>query len=301
MGQILIIDRDASGLHALTEALGQEGLDATIVPGGAEGVEWARQHHPEAILLCVELMGTSGYAICNRLKKDPVLCQIPLLLASSEASPEVFDEHRRLKTRADGYVFKPYDIDAVLGALSAALAGGQPSSALSAPPEPERAPAPAPQRAEGAGEAAAEGHGEADREPNADADLVADADPLMSTDALLLLEGSVDVNQHTQVIRMPLAAKGSQPKDLIGAALRDLDVQANEALAALEGRIKALEEGMRSVATALGDQKALVTQLTDALARSEGRQQRLAHALGAAVNRGAQLCLDALGHPDRSS
>lgn len=284
MGQILIIDRDASDLHALTEALALEGLDATLVTGGAEGVEWARQHHPDAILLCVELTGTSGYAICNRLKKDPDLSRIPLVLASSEAGPEVFDEHRRLKTRADGYVFKPYDIDAVLGALSSALAQG---SAAAVPPAAQAdKPAAAAQPLPGA-PAAAEGE--------------AEADPLMSTDALLLLEGSVDVNQHTQVIRLPLAAQGHQPKDLIGAALRDMDGPGEEALTALQGRIQSLEEGVRSLALALADQRALITQLTDALARSEGRQQRMATALGTAVGRGAQLCLDALGQADTSS
>ena len=274
MGQILIIDRDASGLHALTEALAHEGLDATILATGAEGVDWAKQHHPDAILLCVELTGTSGYAICNRLKKDPALSKIPLVLASSEATPEVFDEHRRLKTRADGYVYKPYDIDAVLAELAIALGRGQ---APTQPVAPEADVA------------------------RAGADSDADADPLMSTDALLLLEGSVDPHQHTQVIRLPLTAKGDQAKDLIGAALRDMDTQANETLASMEGRIKALEQSVGALAQALGDQQSLATQLTDALARSEARQQRMAHALGVALQRGAQLCLDALGQPDRSS
>ncbi len=283
MGHILIIDREISSTHALTEALSHADFRTTVLSNGQEAVEWARAHRPEAIILSVELTGVSGYAICNRLKKDEALRDIPLLLSSSEASEEVFAEHKRLRTRADGYLFKPYDTATVLHELHqlqhahiTTAAHNAQEPAVAAPTD--RGPAHA---APVARQAFAD-----------DDDRV--GDPLMSTDALLLLEGSVDVNKHTQVIRLPMSAKGDQAKDLIGAALADMDSNAMAALTAMEGRVQAFEDALQSQASQLADQQALLTQLTDALARNESKQKEFAATLAQALQGSLQLCLNAI-------
>lgn len=298
MGQILIIDHEIASAHALTQALKQHGMEPTLMANGNDGFAWAREHRPDAIVLCVELMGVSGYAICNRLKKDDALAHIPLVLASSEATSDVFDEHRRLRTRADGYVFKPYDIAAVLNELDAAKAsaslrpfGAQTQSRAeepkAAPQEHVEArdavPTPAASAQAAGGDDAADGEADAEH------------DPLMSTDALLLLEGAVDVNTHTQVIRLPLSVRDEQTKDLIGAALADIDERQSPLLAALDERVNTLENTVRTLVSALADSQALISQLTGALARLEARQQQLHQHLGAALQQSLKVCLGALG------
>src|SRR5205823_11487504 len=63
---------------------------------------------PQAIVLCVELPRMSGYSICAKLKKDAQLKSIPLIITSAEATPETFEHHKKLKTRAEEYLKKPF-------------------------------------------------------------------------------------------------------------------------------------------------------------------------------------------------
>ena len=49
----------------------------------------------------------NGFSVCNKLKKDPALKEVPLIIMSSESSDETFEQHRKLRTRAEDYVHKP--------------------------------------------------------------------------------------------------------------------------------------------------------------------------------------------------
>src|SRR5207253_3099621 len=43
----------------------------------------------------------------NKLKKDLQLKDVPLIIISSESSQETFEQHKKLRTRAEDYVHKP--------------------------------------------------------------------------------------------------------------------------------------------------------------------------------------------------
>ncbi len=49
----------------------------------------------------------SGYSVCNRIKRDADLKEIPLIIMSSESTDQTFEQHKRLGTRAQDYVRKP--------------------------------------------------------------------------------------------------------------------------------------------------------------------------------------------------
>jgi CheY-like chemotaxis protein len=49
----------------------------------------------------------NGFSVCNKLKKDPLLKDVPLIIMSSESSDETFEQHRKLRTRAEDYIHKP--------------------------------------------------------------------------------------------------------------------------------------------------------------------------------------------------
>ena len=119
---ILLIENDAPFAEEMSGALEAMGFRVRMTGDGKEGLDLARDLRPDAIVLCVELPRLSGYSICNKLKKDEVLRSIPLLLTSSEATEEVFEDHRKLKVRAEDYLIKPY-VSAVLLDKLAALIG----------------------------------------------------------------------------------------------------------------------------------------------------------------------------------
>jgi DNA-binding response OmpR family regulator len=105
---VLLIESDPKFAREMSAALESRGFGVRTSSDGKEGVELARALRPDCVVLCVELPGLSGYSWCNRLKKDDVLKAIPLVITSSEATPETFEQHRKLKTRAEDYLIKPF-------------------------------------------------------------------------------------------------------------------------------------------------------------------------------------------------
>jgi len=105
---VLLIESDPKFAGDMSAALESRGFGVRTSSDGKEGVELARALRPDCVVLCVELPGLSGYSWCNRLKKDDALKAIPLVITSSEATPETFEQHRKLKTRAEDYLIKPF-------------------------------------------------------------------------------------------------------------------------------------------------------------------------------------------------
>ena len=105
---ILLIENDATFAAEASGALEAVGFQVRISGDGKDGLDLAKELKPDAIVLCVELPRLSGYSICNKIKKDDSLKGIPLVLTSSEATDEVFEDHRKLKVRAEEYLIKPY-------------------------------------------------------------------------------------------------------------------------------------------------------------------------------------------------
>src|SRR5512136_1427348 len=116
---VLLIESDTSFARAMSAALESRGYGVRTSPDGKEGFELARALHPDCVVLCVELPGLSGYSWCNRLKKDGSLKSIPLVITSSEATRETFDQHRKLKTRAEDYLLKPFSPESLVERVGA--------------------------------------------------------------------------------------------------------------------------------------------------------------------------------------
>lgn len=118
---VLIIDAEEDFANSLAETLRANGIDVQITPDGKAGLDAARINIPDTIVLCVELPRMSGYSICAKLKKDPTLKTVPLIITSAEATQETFEHHKKLKTRAEEYLKKPFDPQELLTMVSGYL------------------------------------------------------------------------------------------------------------------------------------------------------------------------------------
>src|SRR5208283_4077336 len=87
--------------------LGKLGCNTSVVDDGNVGLQQAAADKPDLILLSIELPRMNGFSVCNKLKKDPTLKDVPLIIMSSESSDETFEQHKKLRTRAEDYVHKP--------------------------------------------------------------------------------------------------------------------------------------------------------------------------------------------------
>jgi CheY-like chemotaxis protein len=129
--KILLIENDQDLVGRLTASLEATGFEVRATGDGKEGLDLARDWSPSAVVLCVELPGMSGYLVCQKLKKDESLKATPLVLTSAEATEETFEKHRTLKARADEYLLKPYQPEALVEKLGALV--GLPEAPAEAP------------------------------------------------------------------------------------------------------------------------------------------------------------------------
>src|SRR6266849_509085 len=81
----------------------------------------AKSESPDLIVVCVEAQPTNGYMLCTRLKKDEALKAIPVILTSANATPDSFEKHKKLKTRAEEYLIKPFEPQVMLEKASALM------------------------------------------------------------------------------------------------------------------------------------------------------------------------------------
>jgi two-component system, cell cycle response regulator DivK len=85
----------------------------TVVTGlGTAALDLARQHHPNLILLDIQLPDIPGDEVAQRLKADEQTCGIPIIAVTAFAMPG--DPEKIVNSGCDEYVPKPFNIRALL-------------------------------------------------------------------------------------------------------------------------------------------------------------------------------------------
>src|SRR5688572_25974852 len=108
MPKVLIFESDPVFASELRSGLEQHACAVTVVGDATEGLQVAASERPDLVLLTVELPRINGFSVCNKLKRDPGLKSVPLIIMSSDPNEDTFSQHRRLKhSRAEDYVHKP--------------------------------------------------------------------------------------------------------------------------------------------------------------------------------------------------
>ncbi|MGM0576759.1 MAG: ATP-binding protein [Myxococcota bacterium] len=75
---------------------------------GVEGLEAARRRPPDLILSDVMMPNMDGYELCRRVRRDPALMAVPVILLTAKSGRESVVEG--LEIGADDYVTKPFDM-----------------------------------------------------------------------------------------------------------------------------------------------------------------------------------------------
>jgi signal transduction histidine kinase/CheY-like chemotaxis protein len=86
---------------------------------GTTGLEMARQHRPDLIILDINLPDLNGFAVLQRLKRHADLAAIPVLALSANAMPR--DIKRGIEAGFFRYLTKPLAVNTFLEAIEAAL------------------------------------------------------------------------------------------------------------------------------------------------------------------------------------
>jgi len=112
---ILIIEDNPVNLHMLCFILKEQGYAIIEAVNGRNGLKMAAEQRPDLILLDIMMPDMDGYEVCRKLKADPDICLIPVLMVSAEQ--EVVSKVRCFDLGAADYITKPYNREEILARI----------------------------------------------------------------------------------------------------------------------------------------------------------------------------------------
>jgi len=108
---ILVVDDTPANLQLLTNMLKERGYKTRPVPSGMLALQAAKNDPPDVVLLDINMPAMNGYEVCERLKADEQLKEIPVIFIS--ALNEIMDKVRAFSVGGVDYITKPFQIDEV--------------------------------------------------------------------------------------------------------------------------------------------------------------------------------------------
>ena len=104
---ILIVDDEYIGRETLQSVLEGEGYELEMAENGFQAIEKAKQLLPDVILLDVMMPGMTGFEVCQRIRSDPQIAEIPIIILTALDDRESL--LNALKAGADDFISKPFD------------------------------------------------------------------------------------------------------------------------------------------------------------------------------------------------
>ena len=105
--RVLVIDDEAPIRLLCRVNLEAEGMEVLEAADGPSGLDAAREHHPDVILLDVMMPGLDGWRVAEQLLEDEGTSQIPIIFLTARA--EFRDRARGLDIGGVDYVTKPFN------------------------------------------------------------------------------------------------------------------------------------------------------------------------------------------------
>jgi CheY-like chemotaxis protein len=112
MASVLIVDDIKSLRQLMRLSLGQQ-HQVIEAADGLEAIGALQHHHPDVALLDVNMPGMNGLEVCRRVRADPELRDIGVIIVSANV---VADDAYR--AGADRFISKPFRPSALLAAVN---------------------------------------------------------------------------------------------------------------------------------------------------------------------------------------
>ena len=108
MDRILAVDDTPDNLALIETILEDEGYEIILATSGAAALTLVEQSPPDLILLDIMMPEMDGYEVTRRIRQNPTLPYIPILLLTAHHASDVV---AGLESGADDFVRKPVDVD----------------------------------------------------------------------------------------------------------------------------------------------------------------------------------------------
>ena len=128
-GKILYIEDNLSNLTLVEQMLAEQpGIELLTAMRGGLGLDMARQHSPDLILLDLHLPDLRGHEVLARLRQEKGTRDIPVIVISADATAGQIE--RLLAAGARSYLTKPLDIGEFFRVIDETLRSRQPEAAV---------------------------------------------------------------------------------------------------------------------------------------------------------------------------
>lgn len=104
---VLIVDDEFSGRQTLESVLEGDGYNIEMAENGMQALEKVKIIQPDVILLDVMMPGMTGFEVCQRIRSDPQVAEIPIIVLTALDDRESL--LNALKAGADDFITKPFD------------------------------------------------------------------------------------------------------------------------------------------------------------------------------------------------
>ncbi len=117
--KILLIE-DEEDIAALIKLQADiSGYKFAVAYDGLNGYEAVEKENPDLVVLDIMLPGQSGLDVCRKIKMNPAICRIPIIIISAKS--EETDVVLGLELGADDYVSKPFSPRVLFSRVKAVL------------------------------------------------------------------------------------------------------------------------------------------------------------------------------------
>src|SRR5580700_9904947 len=106
--RVLVVDDDPAVLGVFSDMLRSQGYEVWEAATGREGLRMALEKQPYLVLLDVMLPDMTGFDVCRKIKTDPTLPDVFVILVTGQGT-DTDSKVEGLESGADDYVVKPVD------------------------------------------------------------------------------------------------------------------------------------------------------------------------------------------------
>ena len=110
---VLYIEDNFENRLLVRRVLSAEGYMILEAENGAKALEIVTYHHPDLILMDINMPEMDGYALTSRMKTIPHLRKVPIVALTANVMRG--DRERTIQAGCDGYIQKPIDVDSLPG------------------------------------------------------------------------------------------------------------------------------------------------------------------------------------------
>ena len=113
---VLIVEDDRNIAELLQMYLEKEGYAVTVAADGGQGLAKFRAIKPDLVLLDVMMPVMDGWSVCKAIRAE---AQTPIIMLTAKGDTD--SKVMGLKTGADDYITKPFEMKEVLARIEAVL------------------------------------------------------------------------------------------------------------------------------------------------------------------------------------